>query len=250
MQVKTSIRSVLVSQPESTSENTPYNNLKQKHKLKMDFRPFVHVEGLDPKEVRRQRIEIQKYHNIVFTSRKAIDYFFKTCEDIHYKVPPTLKYFCQSKAVGHYLHQFGVYRKRKVYVGERYIEDLRENFEKYSDERFLLPSSDVLNPKTIEFMDSLNVEWKRIILYKTVASNLSDLKDVYYDILVFYSPSGIHSLFENFPDFKQNDTVIAVYGSSTVQAAQERSLRIDIEAPTKECPSMTMAIDQYIKSVG
>ncbi|MCY4561726.1 MAG: uroporphyrinogen-III synthase [Flavobacteriaceae bacterium] len=250
MNVKTSIRSVLVSQPRSASENTPYNTLKQKHKLKMDFRPFVHVDGLPPQEVRRQRITIQHFPNIIFTSRNAVDYFFKTCEDAHYKVPPTLKYFCQSKAVGQYLHQFAVYRKRRVCVGERSIEDLAEHFSKYSDEKFLLPSSDSLNPKTIDFLNSIGINWKRIILYRTVASDLSDLKNVYYDILVFYSPAGIFSLFKNFPDFKQNDTVIAVFGSSTVQAALDHNLRVDVKAPTSDCPSMTMAIDKYIQSMG
>lgn len=249
MNVKTKIKSILVSQPESASNNSPYNVLKSKYKLKVDFRPFVQIEGLSANEVRRQRIDIREFQNIIFTSRNAVDYFFDTCTDYHYKVPPTLKYFCQSKAVAYYLHRFSVYRKRKVYVGERSVEDLREHIKKYPDEKFLLPSSDILNNHTIDALDHMGIGWKRLILYKTVASDLSDLKDVYYDILVFYSPAGIDSLFKNFPDFQQNDTLIAVFGSSTKQVAKQKNLRIDINAPTPEAPSMTMAIDRHLSLI-
>jgi uroporphyrinogen-III synthase len=168
---------------------------------------------------------------------------------MRFTVPDTTKYFCQSEAVAFYLQKYVVYRKRKIYVGERSITDLESVFKKFQKETFLFPTSDLLKQDIPDFLDKLKVKWQRAILYKTVVSDLSDLRDVYYDVLVFFSPSGIESLFKNFPDFKQNDTRIAVYGNSTVKAAEESKLRIDIKAPTPETPSMTMAIEKYIEKI-
>jgi uroporphyrinogen-III synthase len=151
--------------------------------------------------------------------------------------------------VAFYLQKYVLYRKRKIYVGERNIDDLAQVFQKFSKEKFLLPSSDILKSSIPEALDKIGVQWTRAQLYKTVVSDLSDLRDVYYDILVFFSPSGIESLFKNFPDFKQNDTRIAVFGNSTVAAADQAKLRIDIKAPSPETPSMTMAIEKYITGV-
>ena len=160
-----------------------------------------------------------------------------------------MKYFCQSEAVAYYLQKYVVYRKRKIYVGKRIFNDLVPLFKKYKDEKFLLPSSDVLKPQVPDTLDQLGIDWTRGIFYKTVISDLSDLRDVYYDVLVFFSPSGIESLLKNFPDFEQNNTRIAVFGNSTVNAATEAGLRIDIKAPTPETPSMTMALQKYITTV-
>jgi uroporphyrinogen-III synthase len=157
-----------------------------------------------------------------------------------------MRYFCQSEAVAYYLQKYVVYRKRKIYVGKMNFTDLVPLLKKYKDEKFLLPSSDVLKPIVPETLDSLNIDWKRGIFYKTVISDLSDLSDVLYDVLVFFSPSGIESLLKNFPEFKQNDTRIAVFGNSTINAATAAGLRIDIKAPTPETPSMTMALQKYI----
>ncbi|CAN0471435.1 unnamed protein product [Scytosiphon promiscuus] len=168
---------------------------------------------------------------------------------MRFKVPDTMKYFCQSEAVAYYLQKYVVYRKRKIYVGKMNFPDLNTLFKKYKDEKFLLPSSDVLKPIVPETLNSLGIDWTRGIFYRTVISDLSDLRDVYYDVLVFFSPSGIESLLKNFPDFKQNETRIAVFGNSTVKAATEAGLRIDIQAPTPETPSMTMALQRYITSV-
>ena len=168
---------------------------------------------------------------------------------MRFKVPDSMKYFCQSEAVAYYLQKYVVYRKRKIYVGKRAFKDLVPLIKKYKDEQFLLPSSDVLKPEVPKFLNELKINWKRGILYRTVISDLSDLRNVYYDILVFFSPSGIESLFKNFPDFEQNNTRIAVFGNSTVRAANNAGLRIDIEAPTPETPSMTMALEKYISEV-
>lgn len=241
------VKTILVSQPEPKVENSPYSRLVEKQKIKVDFRPFIHVEGVQAKDVRQQKIDLNDYTAIILTSRNAVDHFFRIAEEMRFKVPDTMKYFCQSEAVAYYLQKYVVYRKRKIYVGKRTFMELAPLIKKYKDEKFLLPSSDVLKPIVPDTLDDLKVNWKRAILYKTVISDLSDLRNVYYDILVFFSPSGIESLLKNFPDFEQNDTRIAVFGNTTQKAANEAGLRIDIEAPTPESPSMTMALERYIE---
>ena len=240
------VKTILVSQPEPSNEKSPYSRLKEKYKLKIDFRPFIHVEGVTAKNVRQQKINFSDFNNIILTSKNAVDHFFRLAEEMRYKVPDATKYFCQSEAIGFYLQKYVVYRKRKIYVGDRDFKSLESVFQKFENESFLVPTSDILNSETSLFLDSININWTRAKLYKTVVSNLSDLRDVYYDILVFFSPSGIESLFKNFPDFKQNNTRIAVYGNATVKAASDAKLRIDIKAPTPDTPSMTMAIEKYI----
>lgn len=240
------VKTILVSQPEPKMENSPYSRLIEKEKVKVDFRPFIHVEGVDAKTVRQQKIDLKNYTAIILTSRNSVDHFFRLAEEMRFKVPDTMKYFCQSEAVAFYLQKYVVYRKRKIYVGKRNFVDLVPLFKKYKDEKYLLPSSDVLKPIVPETLDEAGIDWKRGIFYKTVISDLSDLRDVYYDILVFFSPSGIESLLKNFPDFEQNDTRIAVFGNSTIKAATDAGLRIDIKAPTPETPSMTMALQKYI----
>ena len=243
------VKTILVSQPEPNSENSPYTRLKEKHNLTIDFRPFIHVEGVEAKEVRQQKIDFNDFDSVILTSRNSVDHYFRLAEEMRFKVPDSTKYFCQSEAVAYYLQKYVVYRKRKIYVGERSVMDLEATFKKFKDDCYLLPSSDILKPVIPNFLDRLELNWKRAQLYKTVVSDLSDLRDVYYDILVFFSPSGIESLFKNFPDFEQNNTRIAVYGNTTVKAADEAKLRIDIKAPTEDTPSMTMAIEKYIKEL-
>ncbi|MEJ2585138.1 MAG: uroporphyrinogen-III synthase [Robiginitalea sp.] len=243
------VKTILVSQPEPKMENSPYSKLIEKEKVKVDFRPFIHVEGVDAKAVRQQKIDLSKFTAIILTSRNSVDHFFRIAEEMRFKVPDTMKYFCQSEAVAYYLQKYVVYRKRKIYVGKRNFQDLQPLFKKYKEEVYLLPSSDVLKPQVPESLDQAKINWTRGIFYKTVISDLSDLRNVYYDVLVFFSPSGIESLLKNFPDFEQNDTRIAVFGNSTINAATEAGLRIDIKAPTPETPSMTMALQKYINSV-
>ena len=169
---------------------------------------------------------------------------------MRYKVPDSTKYFCQSEAVAYYLQKYVVYRKRKIYVGDRSINDLEAIFKKFQKERFLLPTSDVLKPSIPSCLDEMGINWDRAQLYRTVVSDLSDLRDVYYDVLVFFSPSGIESLLKNFPDFQQKNTRIAAFGNATEKAADKAKLRIDIKAPTPEAPSMSMAIEKYIRTLG
>jgi len=240
------VKTILVSQPEPSMENSPYNQLIEKRKVSIDFVPFIHVEGVSSREVRMQKIDITKFSSIIFTSRNAVDHFFRIAEELRYTVPSTLRYFCQSEAVAFYLQKYIVYRKRKVYVGERTLDDVLKEAVKYKDESFLFPCSDVLKPAIPNALDASGIKWTKGVFYKTVISDLSNLRDVYYDILVFFSPSGIESLFQNFPDFEQKNTRIAVFGPSTKKTAEAKGLRVDILAPTPENPSMTKALNDYI----
>ena len=180
-----SIKTILISQPEPTSENSPYSKLIRKYKLKIDYRPFIHVEGLTAKEVRAQKVDFSKFQNIILTSRNAVDHFFRITEEMRFKVPDQTKYFCQSEAVAYYLQKYVVYRKRKIYVGNNNFMDLEPIFIKFNKEKFLVPTSGSLNPDIIKTLDSFEISWDRAQLFNTVVSDLSDLRDVYYDILVF-----------------------------------------------------------------
>jgi len=241
------VKTILVSQPEPKIENSPYFDLQQKQKVKIDFRPFIHVEGVESKEIRLQKVDLNDYTAIILTSRNAVDHFFRVAEEMRFKVPDTMKYFCQSEAVAFYLQKYVVYRKRKIYVGKRTFSELTPLIKKYKDESFLLPSTDKLKPEVPSILNELGVRWKQATFYKTVISDLTDLAHVSYDVLVFFSPSGIDSLFHNFPDFKQEETRIAVFGNTTIKAVESRGLRVDIAAPTPETPSMTMALEKYIQ---
>jgi len=243
------VKTILVSQPAPKAEQSPYFDLMNKQKVKIDFRSFIHVEGESSREVRNQKIDFLSFSAVIFTSRNAVDHYFRLADEMRVVIPDDMKYFCLSEAVAFYLQKYVVYRKRKIYVGTRTFDDLMPLIKKHKAEKFILPSSDMVKQTMIDKMNSLKVDWKRAILFKTVISDLSDLQNVFYDVLVFFSPSGIKSLFENFPTFKQNDTRIAVFGNSTVKAAEEAGLQIDIAAPSKETPSMTMALEKYIKEV-
>ncbi len=243
------VKTILVSQPEPQTENSPYLDLAEKNKIKVDFRPFIHVEGVDAADVRKQKVNVPGHTAVILTSRNAVDHFFRIAEDLRFQVPNEMKYFCTSEAIAYYLQKYVVYRKRKIYFGNNTFKDLIPLIKKHKTEKFLLPSSDVLKPEIPKLLKEAKVEYTRAILYNTVSSDLSDLADVYYDVLVFFSPSGIKSLLENFPDFKQNETRLAAFGSSTHKAVKDAGLRLDIKAPTPKAPSMTMAIEQYIRTV-
>ena len=243
------VKTILVSQPAPKAKQSPYFNLMDKQKVKIDFRSFIHVEGETAKNVRSQRIDFLNFTAVIFTSRNAIDNYFRLAEEMRMTIPDNMNYFCLSEAVAYYLQKYVVYRKRKIYVGTRTFDELMPLIKKHKTEKFLLPCSDMVKDTIPHKLDDLDVIWQKAILFKTVISDLSDLEDVFYDILVFFSPSGIKSLFQNFPGFKQNDTRIAVFGNTTVKAAEEAGLNIDIAAPTKETPSMTMALEKYIREV-
>lgn len=241
------VKTILVSQPEPKVENSPYFELEQKFKVKIDFRPFIHVEGVPAKEVRLEKIDLNNFTAIILTSKNSVDHFFRVAEEMRFKVPETLKYFCQSEAVAYYLQKYVVYRKRKIYVGQKDFAELAPLIKKYKDEAFLLPASDQLNHDIPATLNDLKVKWTPGTFYRTVMSDLSDLADVKYDVLAFFSPTGIKSLFMNFPDFSQGNTRIAVFGTTTQKEALDHNLRVDIMAPAPGTPSMTMALDKYIQ---
>lgn len=241
------IKSILVSQP-APNESSPYLEIAKREKINIEFRPFIHVEGVDAKELRTQKIDLTQYSGIIFTSKNAIDHYFRLAEEMRFAVPDTMRYLCQSEAIANYLQKHIVYRKRKISFGEKTFSDLIPLFKKYPNDKYLLPSSDVLSPEIPKILEQANIEWKRAIMYKTVFSDLSDISIKNYDMLVFFSPQGIRSLMENFKEFEQKETKIAVFGNTTQQAAEEAGLTINVMAPSKESPSMTMAIEKYLKN--
>jgi uroporphyrinogen-III synthase len=242
-----SIKTILVSQPKPEGDKSPYFDLADKYKLKIDFRPFIKVEGISAQEFRSQRIDFNEYTAVIMTSKNAIDHFFRIAQETRYTVPDSLKYFCISEAVALYLQKYVTYRKRKIFFGKQSIEDLMESMKKHKGEKYLLPCTDILRDKIPETLEEHNINFTKAMLYRTVASDLSDLEEVHYDMLVFFSPGGIESLFKNFPEFKQNKTLIAAFGPTTANAVIKNNLRLDVHAPQPNAPSMTAAIENFVK---
>lgn len=241
------IKSILVSQPEPSTAKSPYFELADKSNLKIEFRPFIQIEGISAKEFRQTRIQILEHTGVIFTSRTAIDHFFRISQELRITVPDSMKYFCVSEATAFYIQKYIVYRKRKIFYANGRFTDLISVMKKHKDEKFLVPLSDIHKQEIPSLLDKEGYNYSKAILYRTVSSDLSDLSDIKYDVLVFFSPSGIKSLFQNFPDFTQDNTRIACFGPSTAKAVRDAGLRLDIEAPTAQAPSMTMALEQYIK---
>lgn len=244
------VKSILVSQPKPETEKSPYFDLAEKYKLKIDFRPFIHVEGIGAQEFRANtRATFHGHTAVILTSRNAVDHFFRLAEEMRFNVPDSMKYFCISEATAYYLQKYVVYRKRKIFHGRQTFGDLMEIVKKHSKEKFLLPCSDLIKEEIPKQLDDAKISYTQAVCYRTVCSDLSDLKDIKYDMLVFFSPSGIASLYKNFPDFAQDSTRIAAFGPTTQAAAKEHKLDINVSAPTPSAPSMTMAIEEYIKQV-
>lgn len=243
------VKSILVSQPKPEGDKSPYFDLAKKFGLKIDFRPFIHVEGEPVQEFRKERVNILEHTAVIFTSRNAVDHFFRLAADMRLTIPDSMKYFCISESTAYYLQKYVIYRKRKIFFGKSTFGDLIDLIKKHKNEKYLLPSSDILKDEVPELLDKNNVKYTRATFYRTVCSDLSDLADIKYDMLVFFSPSGIKSLFMNFPDFKQDNTRIACFGPTTTSAVVEHGLIPNIPAPTPNSPSMTMAIENYIKKV-
>ncbi len=241
------VKSILVTQPKPLLKS-PYFDLEQKYGLKIDFREFTHVEALDIKEVRRQRVSPADYSSVILNSKNAVDYFFKCCKEMRITMSEETKYFCLTEMIANYLQNFIVYRKRKVFVGTRSIEDLKNYLVKHRDkETFLLPCSNYGSKDLTKYLDEIKVKYKEVVMYQTLSNDLSDLSDVKYDVLVFFTPQAILSLYENFPDFSQDETRIAVSGGQTAHAVRECGLNVNIQ-PTPDTPSMTLALEKYIKA--
>lgn len=241
------IKTILVSQPKPEGEKSPYYDLAEKYKLKIDFRSFIHVEGVDSAEFRTKKINLPDYTAVILTSKTAVDHFFRIAKEMRFDVPDSMKYFCISEAVAYYLQKYVTYRKRKIFFGKQNIDDLMDVMKKHKNEKCLLPCTDILRDKIPNTLNKHEVDFTKAELYRTVASDLSDLENVYYDMLVFFSPGGIESLLKNFPDFKQNTTLIATFGPTTANAVIKNKLRVDVCAPMPNSPSMTAAIENHVK---
>lgn len=240
------IKKMLVSQPRPASEKSPYFDIAQKYGVDIDFRPFIKVEPLTAKEFRQQRISILDYTAVIFTARTAIDHFFHLCEDLRVTIPETMKYFCMTETIAVYLQKYIVYRKRKVFYGQGKAEDLITVIAKHAKEKYLVPVSDVHKDELFSLLDAKKINYTKAVMFRTVCNEFSK-EEFDYDMLVFFSPSGISSLLKNFPDFKQEEVKIGCFGPTTAKAVRDAGLRLDVEAPTPEAPSMTAALEQYLK---
>ena len=239
---------MLIWQEEPTDLNSPYLKLSERYNIKIDFRPFIQVEAVPIKEFRKQKIDILQHTAIIFTSRHSVDHFFQLCLELKIEMPADMKYFCISDQTSNYLQKYIVIRKRKIFSGLKDTKDLLEIIKKHKNEKLLFPCSDIRKNDIPNFLTDNGFHFTEAIMYQTVAANLSDLKNVYYDILAFFSPSGINSLLINFPDFIQNNTRIAAFGPTTAKAVRDANFILDIEAPLPNAPSMTGALELYIKA--
>ncbi len=241
------VKSILVSQPEPKDANSPYLLLKEKYNLNINFRPFIQIEPVPVKDFRKQKIDILAHTAVIFTSRNAVDHFFNICKESRIEMPAEMKYFCISEQTSNYLQKYITIRKRKIFTGSRTAGDLIEILKKHKGEKFIFPCSNIRKNDIPDFLKNNGFEYSEAVIYLTVASNLSDLNNVNYDIIAFFSPSGISSLFVNFPDFQQQNTRIAAFGSSTAKAVKDAGLILDIQAPLPNAPSMTGALELYIR---
>ena len=243
------IKKILVSQPRPSSEKSPYYDIASKYGVELVFRPFIKVEGLSPKEFRQQKVNILDHTAVVFTSRHAIDNFFTLAREMRLAIPEDMKYFCVTETIALYIQKYVQYRKRKVFFGETgKINDLLPTMVKHKGEKYLVPMSDVHNNSVKELLDSKNLSHTECVMYRTVSNDFTpeEVASFDYDMLVFFSPSGIESLLKNFPDFKQGELAIATFGPSTAKAVTDAGLRLDLQAPSEQYPSMTGALKAFL----
>ena len=244
------IRKILVSQPKPTTEKSPYYDIAEKYGVQIVFRPFIKVEPVNVKEFRIQRINILDHTAIIFTSKTAIDHFFRLAEEIRIQIPESMKYFCVTESIAVYLQKYIVYRKRKIfYPASSKLEDMMIPIGKHNKESFLIPASDVHKDDLLRLLDNKRIHYTLSIMYRTVSNDFNQGEVFDYDVILFFSPAGITSLLKNFPDFEQGDRVIGTFGPSTANAVREAGFRLDIEAPNSEAPSMTGALENYLKTL-
>jgi uroporphyrinogen-III synthase len=240
------IKRILIAQAAPAS-NSPYSELSEKYEVEVDFHPFIHIEGISGKEFRAQRIDILNYTAMVFISRTGIDSFFHLCEEMRIPVPETMKYFCLTEAIAFYLQKYIVYRKRKIFFGTGTIESVIEAIGiKHKEENFLLALASNSKPDIPKAFDKAKIKYTKAVFYRTVSSDLKDLDIARYDMLVFYSTAEVNSLIDNFPNFKQNGTKLATFGASTLKALKAAKLKVVVEAPTPEAPSMAKALELFL----
>lgn len=243
------IKKILVSQPKPESEKSPYFDLARKNNIQIDFRPFIQIEEITATEFRKQKVNIAEATAAIFTSRTAIDHFFRIVKEMRVTLSDTFKYFCISEATAFYLQKYIVYRKRRIFVANGKFDDLVAVAKRSADEKFVVPLSDIHKQEIPAKLNKAKLKYEKAILYKTVSSDLSDIQASDYDVLVFFSPSGIVSLKQNFPEFKQDNIYIGAFGTTTGKAVTDAGLRLDIPAPQPKAPSMALALENFIKKI-
>ena len=241
------VKNILVSQPQPADlEKSPYGELIRRFNVKIDFHKFIKVEGITAKEFRMAKGSFNGHTAIILTSRHAVDHFFRMAKELRFEVPDSLKYFCISESTAYYLQKYVQYRKRKIFYGKQNFADLMDVIKKHKDEVFLVPSSDIHKQTMFKLLDNEEVNYSKAVIYKTVASNLSHIDIDKYDVMIFFSPAGIKSLQNNFPDYDQGTKLIAAFGKTTASAVKDAGLKLDIPAPTQSAPSMSMALDEFL----
>ena len=245
------VRKILVSQPQPSSEKSPYYDIAARHDVELVFRPFIKVEGLSAREFRQQKVNINDYTAVIFTARTAIDHFFRLCEEMRVTIPDTMKYFCTTESIALYLQKYIVYRKRKIFHGSTgKLEDMMPTLQKHNKEKFLYAVSDVHKESVnASMLDAAGINYTKAVFYRTVSNDFAPDEVFDYDMLLFFSPAGIDSLMKNFPDFNQGDIRIGCLGPTTAKAVENAGLRLDFTAPTPKAPSITAALDLYLKEV-
>ncbi len=246
---KTKLKNILIAQPQPEGPKSPYFDLAARHKLKIDFFPFVKVEGIPGKEFRKQRLTLNDFSGIIFTSRNSIDHFFRVCDELRVKMSQETKFFCTSEAIALYLQKYTQYRKRKVFFGDmNNNKELRMLLVKHKDAtRFLYICAEAKKDEIPAFLEANSFNYSEGVMYKTVPNDLKAYKLQDYDMLVFFSPSGVHSLYHNFPKFKQDKLKLAVHGKTTADAVLDRGLKLHIMAPLNHTPTIVVALDAYLK---
>lgn len=242
------VKKILVSQPKPANERSPYYEIAEKHNVEIVFRPFIKVEQLPLKEFKQQKIQILDFSAIVFTARTAVDNFFALCEEMKITVPDSMKYFCNSEVIALYLQKYIVYRKRRIFFSKTgRIDGLADTFTKHNKEKFLLPVSEQHNDDVDALLQTKKLDYTKSVMYRTVNNNFEEGEKLDYDMLIFFSPLGVSSLLENFPDFKQEDIKVGCFGKSTIKTLNDLDITIDCKAPVPGVPSMTAALDQYLE---
>lgn len=240
------VKKILVSQPKPSSEKSPYFEIADKYNVEIVFRPFIKVEGLSAKEFRQSKISISDFTAVIFTARTAVDHFFRLCQEMRISIPDTMKYFCTTESIALYLQKYTIYRKRKIFHGSTgKLDDLLPFFKKHDKDRYLYAVSDVHKDDT-SILDNAGVNYTKAVMYRTVSNDFAENEVFDYDMLLFFSPSGIASLKKNFPGFEQADIAIGCFGSNTAQAVRDAGLRLDLQAPSPGAPSMTAALEQFL----
>ena len=244
------IKKILVSQPQGAEAKKYYDEIAEKYSVQVDFKQFISVESITPKDFRAQKVTIVPDHTaVVFTSRHSVDHFFSLCAEMRVVIPETMKYFCLTEQIALYIQKYVQYRKRKVFFGTNgKFDTLMPHILKHSTERYFVPQSSVHNDEIKNLLDAVGVVHHEAVMYQTVSHIFEPGEIDGYDMMIFFSPAGIKSLLENKPDFVQGDMLIGCFGATTAAAIEESGLRLDLSAPTEEAPSMTMALYKYLKT--